>query len=883
MAATANIIIEVDDTGATSAIREIGAEAAKLGPAFHAAGSVSTQTFNSMAADTKKVRESAALMRDDFGINIPRALRSTIAESALLGPAFAAAFSGMAIVAFTQIVKSAIDQLTGFNAALAEIEKQNASIMQSTASANKILLGPQNLKEITAQLLAAQNGVEGLNQKLGLTGNLFADALKTGIASRFSASGANLVQELNTQKRLVEELTVEQAKLTDEQRRTEPIEVLKEQNAARLAGLMGMAKINEAEREETAVVMREMNAQIVTHRVGQAEITAIHAKFTAERNLAERESFIEETRAYLQAKVNAASTYDAKFELAKGEERIYQELNLKLFEIEQEELKKGISLDGLRVAAKMEAATQIEDLEHRHAVKMRLMEDETLNIEKSAAVDSAAPWLRADLAIVASYQERMAKIKLELDAGRLDSEHAARQETAAWTVAFAQQRDAMATQMETLYTDITGGNIGKAFLDMFRKMVFQMVATWVLGMQGMRAVAGQAMGGGSGGILGAIFGGGGSGGGGGGILGGIFGGGSQAGISGIPGVITNFGGDITALPTDLSAGAMAMAPLVGVGLSAGMGAGPIGTTLPSGAGVGTAAAGAAGLGGILTKIFPNGLSIGGATISGTMLATLGVGLLASSFGKGGILGILGSAAGGASIGFSIGGPFGAAIGAIAGGIFGLISSLFGQHKGDKARIQVMEPLIAQIKILKDSYDVFQTPYNTGVSQLETLRANAITALKQIGGHQVRGNTTSTNKLIDDAEAYLKTTEAERARRGQIAFGPPQFRTGGLVGPGGGAVPPWFAASAMHFDSGGAVPAFLHRGEFVMSEGAVQRYGAGNLADINSGGSGGGGGGGEVHFHITAMDAQSFESWLKNGAGVSILKFLWFADNAGMWR
>jgi hypothetical protein len=884
MATTASITIEVDDAPALAGLSRVKAEAAAIGPALEPLQGVSTRTFDQVRQDTLRARESTMLLRDEFGIGIPRALRSTIAEASLIGPIMTAAFSGLAIMAFANIAVMVGEKIAGLVDRLAGWSAQAKVMNDLTAAANKShldsievlaklqreyeLIGLKGIPLFSKGVQFATLDMEAATKKAAILTDQLA-ALEKQARETETVTKMVPIGEGQTAETLVTQPTDAAKKAQGEIEGTRnQVDALKDRIAILNQGLAdSKKKLDVAFGDDSASKLKAHEAEIIriadaTHgaalRLQEMATAADRAGLTGEAQIT----------ADALAKLHAVEEIFSKQPtLAAGAataiDAIEAEASRKRLKIATDE-RQALQDDA---DAKLKTFADEEDQEvadaQAHAEKLRRMEDLTINIERGAAIASAEPWQRANASIVANYQDRMQRIQELIKTGDLDEQHAARMQTAAMTELFSQQRDLLATQMETLFNDITSGNIGKAFLAMFRRMVFEMVATWILGMQGMRAASGQAMGGGAGGILGTIFGGGGSSGSGGGILGGIFGGsgGSQAGISGIPGVITNFGpeggagGWITGLPTELSAGAMAMPALVGIGLSAGGGAGAIGTTLPTGGGVaGTAAAGAAGLGGILTKLFPNGLTIAGTTISGTMLATLGIGLLGASFGKGGVLGVLGSAAGGALTGFALGGPIGAIIGGIAGGIFGLVSSLFGQHKGDKARIQVMEPLIAQIKLLKDSYDVFQTPYNTGISQLETLRSTAITALHSIGGHQVSGNTASTNRLVDAAEAYMKTTEAERARRGQIAFGPPQFRTGGLVGPGsGGAVPAWFASSAMHFDSGGAVPAFLHENEFVMRPEAVSRIGAGNLARMNAGA-----GGGEVHNHyyINALDAKS---------------------------
>src|SRR6266436_3967877 len=142
MAATASIVIEVNDTQSTAAMNRLSAQTAQIEQSFKPVMKVSEQTFNNIEGGALKARESAALLGEEFGVKVPRALRGVIAESRLLGPIFTAAFSGLAVVGFIEIIKLAVDHLTGFGEALKAIEKQNTELMSSAAAANKTLLGP---------------------------------------------------------------------------------------------------------------------------------------------------------------------------------------------------------------------------------------------------------------------------------------------------------------------------------------------------------------------------------------------------------------------------------------------------------------------------------------------------------------------------------------------------------------------------------------------------------------------------------------------------------------------------------------------------------------------------------------------------------------------
>jgi len=254
-----------------------------------------------------------------------------------------------------------------------------------------------------------------------------------------------------------------------------------------------------------------------------------------------------------------------------------------------------------------------------------------------------------------------------------------------------------------------------------------------------------------------------------------------------------------------------------------------------------------------------------------MLLAGGLALMGASWRKGGILGALGGAAGGALAGAEIGSiipGIGTAIGAVIGGIVGLISGIWGKST-KKARLQIEANIKAQSQAIEDGYNLFQIDWAGSRSQLEALRQQGVDALKQAGVRDInRSRVGHVDHWIDKAEKEIDATQAERNSRSALTFGPAQFRVGGFVGPGiGGAAPAWFAASATHYAMGGAVPAILHEGEFVMRPEAVSRIGVGNLHRMNAGG----GGDTHVHFEVNAIDAQSFDSYLANGGMKSIAK------------
>jgi len=843
MAATAVINIEVDDAGAVAAFQQINAAGAKIAPGLQPV----VPQMEKITASTKQGREAAALLSEEFGVRMPRALRNVLAESSVLGPALNAAFTGLAVVGFIDLVKNAVDGLTGFSAALDAIKKQNDELMQSVASANKTLIGPQNLAQVRTQIAAAEKSIAELNKQLGFTGDVFGDALTRGLM-KYSGAQTEMLEGLDQAKKTLNDLYDRQAKLVDEQRRTEPVEVLKLQNAARLEGLEGIAKIVEAEKGETAVVREEMGKNIITSRVGMAEINEIHAKAIAERYKLDRDVTVQDFQMILDMQAGEA----------RGMEQIRKELNAKLHQISQEEIRDGESRVDLRLALERDADRRIAELRRQNAEDVR-------RAEEQAAVDMLPPWQRGYAQISMDTQRRLREIQEALRETRITSEDAARLSAAAWQEEFAKTRDKLAGDLESAFDEITSGGIGKYFLKQFKHLVFQMVASWILGMNQMRSASQQTMNGG-GGILGAIFGSLGLGG----IFGGGGGGGGQGGISSIPGVITNFGGDGD-FGGETNGGGLIPSPFAGGGiipLSAGFGGGA-GTIMPTGSGPGGAAGG---IGGLLGKLFSHGAG----PISGTGLAALGIGLLASNFMGGGILHALGGAAGGALTGFAIGGPIGALIGGIAGFISGLFS-----HSTKKARLAIEADVKAQSQKIEDAYDLYQTDWSSARDALEQVRAQGVDALRKAGVKDIkRSRVGHVDQWVDKAEKEIDAVQKERLIRGGLVFGPAQFRFGGFVGGELAGPAPAGFAGAMHFAMGGAVPAIVHAGEFVMREEAVRHIGRSNLERANAGGEWGGDPG--IHFHIDAIDKESFRTWLSKGGAAEIMRAIRAGHKEGAW-
>src|SRR6266853_4975240 len=103
----------------------------------------SFQSTSSNAADPlnysmQRARESARLASEEIGVHMPRALARVLAESTVLGPALAAAFSGIALVGFIQVlsqvptaIKKIADLMGGWDDALKGGVKSTSDLNKS--------------------------------------------------------------------------------------------------------------------------------------------------------------------------------------------------------------------------------------------------------------------------------------------------------------------------------------------------------------------------------------------------------------------------------------------------------------------------------------------------------------------------------------------------------------------------------------------------------------------------------------------------------------------------------------------------------------------------------------------------------------------------------
>jgi hypothetical protein len=494
MPAIASVTIVVDEKGAVKALDNITGAAQKLPGAFNKAGSVGNVVLTKMSEDHKRANENVRLLTESLGIGIPRALQNVITSSALARSALASAFTVGAVIAFASVAIDVIDSIRSKIDEFSEEHSLQARLF-GLDSANRDRFHAA-LKQEEQLALQAQLATASDTKKVQL--RLAADLkeIDKDLESARATNGDRAAEEILKSRTLREKVAAAEIQ---EIRRKSSDATRQLQNQATLASLTGIDAIREKEKQSLA----EQDIALERDASLRAEIAkrkiAIEQQANAEIVKLQHDALVQGQQAVLDAE--AAGLH--------GMDQIEAERLAHLRQITAEEQNLHVELAGKRQALEIDTNRKIVELRRQAA-------EETRKVEEEAAIAILPPWQRSYAQIEVDTQDRLRKIQRDLKDTAISSDEAARQAAAAWQLNFAKTRDQLAGDLESLFDDITSGNIGKRFKKMFEDMVFQMVATWILGVGRMRSASASAQGGGSGGILGALFGlGGGSGSGGG--------------------------------------------------------------------------------------------------------------------------------------------------------------------------------------------------------------------------------------------------------------------------------------------------------------------------------------------------------------------------------
>jgi hypothetical protein len=849
-------------------------------------GNHAQQHWDKVAKAELKANEAARLITEELGVNVPRAVTKVISAIPGLSTALNAGFKALAIAGFVAAIGEAIINIDMLKKKAQDIGLAIYSIFdKSTRDMQRGLAVDRELDSINQKLLAVKStadlagkqGFAAITQQLVNANkelDQFQDVFERETKEKYGTGEDTTNAILGAEQQKVADMRVQLEHAANAQilalRRQHAQEILQAETAAEVIGKSQIEAIH----IQLAASLKQIDARRdVDQRERLALEKAAEEKATNEEAQVRREAMVAGLQALRQAQADGAD----------GEERIRLELQTKLAAITQQEIKDGFELSDQRQAAELEADTAIRRLREQSAERVRVVEDE-------AAVASALPWERTADEIVLHRDEALKQIQRQLAHSQITEEDAARETAAIWKKSNAEMVDDMASKFQSFFDDLTSGNLGKRLLKNFETLVFRMVATWIAGVQQMQSASGGGQGGGGGGgffgAIGSIFRG---------VLGlPVPGGTTKGGVPGISGLFGNsfagggagggfgsiggFGGfGFPALGFDTGSGSGVSVSAAGGGaassgsISRPSGGGPIG--IGSAVAAGGRFAGIAGLGALGAGLLGGKLG-GTATQIGATIGVLGTAALYGAFGAQGTLaaapfapflgpavgglvgfgigeqhgpiaGSLSGAGSGALVGFLAAGPVGALIGGIVGALGGIFGGLLGGSKRRHQAEAYGSQVLPAIQKIEDAYKAHGLGYQSALDQLTKLETDAQTSLGTLKGEGSDEFRKIIMPAITNASTDIAGIETIRGQRGGLLFGLPQF-AGGVA-----SFNPLMSPIRVGADGGVAV---LHRDERVLTAQENRNYSRG---------------GGDV-YQISAIDAKSFEGWLKTGGGIEAI-------------
>ena len=804
-----------------------------------------------------------------------------------------------------------------------EAEKK---INQATADRQKLIeaqgklqlkINEENLKAADSIALIGKEGFSKIAQEQ-------ANALKEAQAAYGTGGSTPDAAQLATAvTQAAAKASAERLELV----RKEHDETVKLQNEVVLGYLEGddkiVAKAEQTYAEKLALWQRgAMSAQalydfdVANHDKEQQELLdALRKRIHAEVEISDQ--FHAQT---LEA-VNRAQTQELE-----GTARIYAEEKQLLDHYQQEyqtEMQKAADNDSIRKKLTMdedtrEAAVKIETTQKVAAI-LEKASLETQQLNEKAAIAMLPPWQQADAQIVADFQDAQRKLQEELKSTpELAAQYDQRIRDEA-VLANTKMANDLATQLQSVFDDITSGNIGQTILKNFEKFFFQIAAQWLITtgtMQQYSSLLGPLLGINIPGAVGGGMGLGGFGMSAASLMPGVLGmGGTAAGTTYLGGGSTASAG--AALAPWLAAGGTGSAAM-GTGITPFLGAGAGGGGLLNGSGApgmtldqqiaaqggvnqllgvpqlsGAALAGGgkgmfSSIGG-LASMLPIGGGLLGNLVGGTPGAIGGgmLGLIASlalkgtlpawmGWATGGLGGGLLAGAGGGLLGYGVGQQYGTVagigsgagsgalmglmldgpIGAIIGGILGLLGGLFGGLGGGAARTKAAQQFTDQQKAAADQIE----------AQFKAFQLDYPTALTDL--EQIKTNAyEQMRKLKSEGTRYYNRDLApyiDKIETELKGYQDERDRRSTLA-----IAPPQFASGGTVMGyGGGGIGIIAHAGEEIINPAASARNRP-LLKAINSGASVPMSGG-DLHVHGPLIQANRIdEAWLRNGGAVQI--------------
>jgi hypothetical protein len=691
-----------------------------------------------LSSAQRQAAQQLSLLGSQIGIALPRSIQNLIVRSNALSSVIQFLFGASVIGFAVSAIVPLLGRLKEWSEALAGLTQAHKDLEKAAIEASNTVLTGFGSAQLGRQLLSETN-------------------------RRIEA----LEQQKVLLQRFSSEIAPSQRQFTKIEEELAKLEALRAEQLKRLNEVQQQETENMKKAAEQAARLRDELEKLIRKRDELAEklrkeFTGGGELFPITRELERPEGFVldlRQTRAlFAQASQQRVSLEQQAMDQIAAQER---ELQLLRLELTGDFVGKVILEEQKRVEETLRAAQLIGASEEELARLREILNEQT------------------NLRILQAQREAAREITAEQRAAVAD----------------------LATQLEALFSGLAGGPM-EFFKRLWRRMVFEMVASWLLGLRQMQSAAGGFFGlGGRGGFnFLNLF--------------GLSGFGLGVGPGGTP----PFNPAALPLAPATSSRLLSLAPqnlpeapsALGQPILSG-GAGAVLATTPALAGQRTGIAQAS----ALTRFLPL-LGLAGSALLGTQNRFLRA---AGGFLLGGTLGSILSS----QVGLSLG-AFGAFLGPI-GAIAGLLLGLFGLGGSTrKARLEIERQVKEQVAAVVDAFRFHKIDFLSARSQLEQIRQQGVDALRRAGVKDVqRARRGHVDQWVDKGIAEINRIEEQRQIRSQLAAGSlvPEFQTGGFV-------------RAVH-SPGGRILAVLHDREAVLNAGARRLLGDSFIAAVNRAG------------------------------------------------
>jgi hypothetical protein len=894
MATVVQIAVTLDSSGAVTGVKQLGDEFDNLGNKAPGLRKKHEDAFGGIESAEKKAHLAGQLWVRLTGTEMPAGLEKFLTKSKTVGPILAGAFNAGIIVAAGVAVVGVIGNIVTWAKELGGATAELAKMKEAALAANLAAIANPQTLAVSREHIVLQTGVVS---KMQQEADLWRDSNQ--LAKAYTHTLAFLGDE-ESQQMIDSEKRFNQNNDALLTLHSNTVALIRSVRSARLdaqkdideAGKTGFALIKQQHIDEDKMARNTFDLQSGLSDALTSKLQANAAKAAA----AEKELNRQRT---LETVALAAQTAEMQLQ---GDARITESISNRLT-AERAAYMQKYSMNNAQLANDTEFQYResliVQQGEHDRVEMHRQTMEKIKELESEAAVASLPEWQRGQAQIVADQQKTTRELQHELDTRLINQEEFDRLTVASTMLANAKMRDEnkrlteeLGSDLQSVFDDISSGNIGKRILANIEKLFFQIVAKWILSLGVMKSAAGSIFGSivfGPGTTGSNVFGGGS-------LLGGLFGGGSSSSQSSTG----SFGSTAGFSLPGLSAGNGLAGAAAGIGATPGSngllsasnaltsqtfadmstksvtGTSTLSGTVSGGNSLFSAKGLLGGLGPLALmlagskggKVGMAGGMLGGLLFSGQLAplvsflygtigmagtaALLGGGIggalgfgLGQNFGKG--IGILSGAGTGALAGFMIGGPVGALLGGLIGALGGLFGGIFGGSKRKKQANSLADnTILPDITQITQGFDSFQVDSTSAIQQLEQLRSDAEKQLKALKGEGTSVLNSRVEPAINDAEKHIRDTQGERDRRSATVFGPPQFDTGGMF-------------SLMRGNAGLAV---LHDGEFVVNPQATKK----NLPALQSMNAGGRSGGVHIAGDLNINTKSLGREYLKDPQG-----------------